>query len=38
LLADSNKPSYVAVTDKVKTRTTPTALALTMYARCNGRV
>jgi hypothetical protein len=38
LLADSNKPSYVAVTDKVKTRTTPTALARTMYARCNGRV
>ncbi len=38
LLADINKPSYVAVTDKVKTRTTPTALALTMYARCNGRV
>jgi len=37
LLAESNKPSYVAVTDKVKTRATPTALGLTMYARCKGR-
>jgi hypothetical protein len=37
LLAESNKPSYVAVTDKVKTRATPTALGLTMYGRCNGR-
>jgi hypothetical protein len=36
LLAENSKPSYVAVTDKVKTRTTPTTLALTMYARCNG--
>ncbi len=36
LLAESNKPSYVAVTDKVKTRTLPTTLALKMYARCNG--
>ncbi|MGA8090752.1 MAG: hypothetical protein WCA10_25990 [Terracidiphilus sp.] len=36
LLAESNKPSYVAVTDKVKTRATPTALALTMHGRCNG--
>jgi hypothetical protein len=37
LLEESNKPSYVAVTDKVKTRATPTALGLTMYARCTGR-
>jgi hypothetical protein len=37
LLAESNKPSYVAVTDKVKTRATPTALGLKMYARCHGR-
>lgn len=37
LLAESNKPSYVAVTDKVKTRTTPTALGLKMFARCHGR-
>ncbi len=36
LLAESNKPSYVSVTDKVKTRATPTSLGLTMYARCNG--
>ena len=36
LLAESNKPSYVAVTDKVKTRVTPTALGLKMYARCQG--
>jgi|GEM_PF-646224 len=36
LLAENNKPSYVAVTDKVKTRTVPTLLALAMYARCNG--
>ena len=37
LLAESNKPSYVAVTDKVKTRATPTALGLKMYARCHGQ-
>ncbi len=37
LLAESNKPSYVAVTDKVKTRATPTALGLKMHARCHGR-
>ena len=36
LLAENNKPSYVAVTDKVKSRTVPTQLALTMHARCNG--
>ena len=36
LLAESNKPSYVAVTDKVKTRATPTALGLKMFARCHG--
>jgi len=37
LVAENNKPSYVAITDKVKTRTLPTPLALEMYARCNGR-
>jgi hypothetical protein len=37
LLAENNKPSYVAVTDKGKTRIEPTALALKMHARCNGR-
>jgi hypothetical protein len=37
LLAESTKPSYIAVTDKVKTRATPTPLALKMHARCNGR-
>jgi hypothetical protein len=37
LLAESNKPSYIAVTDKVKTKTVPTSLGLTMYARCHGR-
>ena len=37
LVAENNKPSYVSVTDKVKTRTLPTPLALEMYARCNGR-
>jgi len=36
LLAESSKPSYIAVTDKVKTRATPTPLALKMHARCNG--
>lgn len=37
LLAENNKPSYVAVTDKVKTRSTPTALGLKMHARCHGQ-
>jgi hypothetical protein len=37
LLAENNKPSYVAVTDKVKTRATPTALGLKMHARCHGQ-
>ncbi len=36
LLAESNKPSYVAVTDKVKTRVQPTPLGLKMHARCHG--
>jgi len=36
LLAEINKPSYVSVTDKVKTRATPTALGLKMHARCHG--
>lgn len=37
LLADSSKPSYVALTDKGKTKIEPTDLAMKMYARCNGR-
>ncbi len=37
LLAENNKPSYIAVTDKGKTKIEPTALALKMHARCNGR-
>jgi hypothetical protein len=37
LLAETNKPSYVDVTDKMKTRATPTALGLKMYARCHGQ-
>ena len=36
LIAESGKPSYVAVTDKVKTRRTPTTLGLKLHARCNG--
>jgi len=36
LLAETARPSYVAMSDKSKTRTTPTALALRMFARCNG--
>ena len=36
LLADISRPSYVAMSDKAKTRTTPTALGLKIYARCNG--
>jgi hypothetical protein len=38
LLAENRNPSYVAVTEKgKKTRIEPTALALKMHARCNGR-
>lgn len=37
LLLESARPSYFSVTDKEKTRTTPTALGLKMYARCHGR-
>ena len=36
LLAETARPSYVAMSDKSKTRTTPTALGLRMFARCNG--
>ena len=36
LLAESSRPSYVAMSDKSTTRTTPTALGLKMFARCNG--
>jgi hypothetical protein len=36
LLAETARPSYVAMSDKAKTRTTPTPLGLKMYARCNG--
>lgn len=37
LLAETSNPSYIAVTEKGKTRIAPTALALKMHARCNGR-
>ena len=36
VLAETARPSYVAMSDKSKTRTTPTPLGLKMYARCNG--
>lgn len=36
LFADTARPSYVAMSDKSKTRTTPTSLGLRMFARCNG--
>lgn len=36
LIAENSKPSYVEITDKGKTKIAPTALALKMYARCNG--
>ena len=36
LLAETARPSYVAMSDKSKTRTTPTPLGLKMFARCNG--
>lgn len=37
LLVESARPSYFSVTDKEKTRTTPTAMGLKMYVRCHGR-
>lgn len=36
LLAETARPSYVAMSDKSMTRTTPTALGLRMFSRCNG--
>jgi hypothetical protein len=36
LLAETVRPSYVVMSDRSKTRTTPTSLGLKMYARCNG--
>ena len=36
LLAETARPSYVDMSDRTKTRTTPTALGLRMFARCNG--
>lgn len=36
LLVDVSRPSYVAMSDKAKVRTTPTTLGLKMIARCNG--
>jgi len=36
LLADTARPSYVVMSDRSKTKTTPTPLGLKMYARCNG--
>jgi len=37
LITESSNPSYVAVTEKGKTRISPTALALKMHARCAGQ-
>ena len=37
LLAEASRPSYVSITDKTKTRITPTALGLRMHARCLGQ-
>ncbi|WP_109484568.1 hypothetical protein [Occallatibacter savannae] len=37
LLAETARPSYVVMSDRSKTRTTPTALGLKMFARCNGQ-
>ena len=36
LLADTARPSYVVMSDRSKSKTTPTPLGLKMYARCNG--
>lgn len=37
LLAETSRPSYVSITDKMKTRITPTALGLKMHERCLGK-
>jgi hypothetical protein len=37
LLKEASRPSYAAIDDKVKTRTTPTPMGLQMYAHCNGQ-
>ena len=37
LLAETARPSYVDMSDRSKTRTTPTSLGLRMFARCNGQ-
>jgi len=36
LFREAARPSYAAIDEKVRTRTTPTPLGLKMYARCNG--
>jgi hypothetical protein len=37
LLVESARPSYVGAMEKIKTKTTPTALGLKLHARCNGQ-
>jgi hypothetical protein len=37
LLKEASRPSYAAIDDKVKTRTTPTPMGLEMYAHCLGQ-
>jgi hypothetical protein len=37
LLVESARPSYVGAMEKIKTKATPTALGLTLHARCSGQ-
>lgn len=37
LFGDIKRPSYLTVTEKSKTRLSPTAMGLKMWARCNGQ-
>ena len=36
LLAETARASYIEISDRSRTRTTPTTLGLRMFARCNG--
>ncbi|MBS1805681.1 MAG: hypothetical protein JST28_20255 [Acidobacteria bacterium] len=36
LLAETARASYIEISDRSRTRTTPTSLGLKMFARCNG--
>jgi hypothetical protein len=37
LLVESTRPSYLDASEKIKTKTTPTALGLKLHARCSGQ-